>query len=172
MEETKKKVDKIKDTKDRLVDALNGEIAKGVEKVDAEEAGAITDMIKDLAEAEKECWEACYYKSIVEAMDESKEGERMGYDRYRYANGEFAPKPTRGYTPIYANDGNFYDDLSDHMMGYTPDGTKTNTRMGNRMGYDKKDPVDELAELWSEADHDTKIRMKSALEEMVQQIGA
>lgn len=170
MEETKKKVDKIKDTKDRLVDALNGEIAKGVEKVDAEEAGAITDMIKDLAEAEKECWEACYYKSIVEAME--ADNDKMGYDRYRYTNGEFAPKPTRGYTPIYANDGNFYDDLSDHMMGYTDTGTHTgNSRMGNRMGYDK-DPVDELAELWQEADHDTKVRMKSALEEMVQQIGA
>lgn len=165
MEDTKKKTDKIKDTKDRLVDALNGQVANGIESLDADEAGKVTDMIKDLAEAEKECWEACYYKSIVEAMDkESKESERMGYDAWRYANGEYAPKGrgTRGYTPVY------YDGMNGEMTegrtmraGYT-----RNTRMGHT-----EDPIDELAELWREADHDTKVRMKSALEEMAQQIG-
>lgn len=178
MEETKKKTSKIEDAKERLVEAFNGAISGGIESLDTEEAGAVTDMIKDLAEAEEKCWKACYYKKIVEAMDESN--ERMGYDRYRYANGEFAPKGrgTRGYTPVYMEGEDFYKDMSDHMLGYTPDDARTNRGTNNmaangtrRMGY-HQDPVDELAELWQEADHDTKVRMKSALEEMVQQIGA
>ena len=167
MEEVKKKASKIEDAKERLVEALNGAISSGIENVDASEAGEITDMIKDLAEAEEKCWKACYYKSIVEAMNES---EKMGYDPWRYSNGEYAPKGrgTRGYTPVYTDD-DPYRDMSDHMLGYTPD-DRMQTRP-TKMGY-HDDPVDELAELWQEADHNTKVRMKSALEEMVQQLGA
>lgn len=172
MEETKKKASKLEDAKDRLIDAFNGSISKGIENIDAEEAGEVTDMIKDLAEAEKECWEACYYKSIVEAMDESKSNEKMGYDSWRYANGEFAPKGrgTRGYTPVYMNGDNFYDDLSDHMIGYTDGGSNGARSTKSRMGY-SEDPIDELSKLWQEADSDTKHRMKAALEEMAHSLG-
>ena len=32
-------------------------------------------MIKDLTEAEKNKWQSCYYKSIVEAMENADYGE-------------------------------------------------------------------------------------------------
>lgn len=152
-------MDKIKDlkkTRERITDALNGKVAEGIETLDAGEIGEVTDMIKDLAEAEKECWEAAYYESIVHAMHE--EGEKMGYDDWRYASGRFAPKGRgtyEGYTPTYPV---VYD-----KMGYTEPDPKMK-------GY-KGDPMDELAKLWQEADMDTKHRMKAALEEMAHSLG-
>lgn len=153
------KIKDLKETKEKLVDALKSKMSMGIENVDAQEAGEVTDMIKDLAEAEKECWEAAYYESIVKAMKED-EGEKMGYDDWRYASGRFAPKgrgTREGYTPTYPTV------YSDHM-GYD------DTRMDGRMGY-TGDPMDELAKLWQEADMDTKHRMKSALEEMARSLG-
>lgn len=64
----------------------------------------VTDMMKDLAEA-------MYYRTLMKAMEESSADETMEmferygdgrryYDRYRYADGRFAPKgrgTRRGY---------------------------------------------------------------------------
>lgn len=72
---------------------------KGTHNVDTKEMGEVVDIIKDLAEAEKAVWEACYYKEIVEAMEEEEEFQEMlykegraGYDRWRTSKGRFAPK--------------------------------------------------------------------------------
>lgn len=58
--------------------------------------GQVIDMIKDLYEAEKDCWKACYYKEMVEMMKKEKENpemqRRFGYDNWRYSSGQFAPK--------------------------------------------------------------------------------
>lgn len=90
--------------------ALNELKTKGVQNVDTKEMGDVVDMIKDLAEAEKCAWEKCYYKSIVEAMEDEEKYEqsllkemidkygeadgRLGYDRWRTSRGRFAPKGT------------------------------------------------------------------------------
>lgn len=95
MEKTKQKIDDICELKDKLILGAKEAMSKGIQNVSTGEMSQVTDMIKDLAEAEKECWEALYYKSIVEAMNEEKEmGEmngRMGYDNWRYSSGRFAP---------------------------------------------------------------------------------
>ena len=52
---------------DTLVDAQKVELAKGVDSADTEESGKVIDMIKDLAQAQKYCWEACYYKTLMAA---------------------------------------------------------------------------------------------------------
>lgn len=78
-----------------LIKILDAELhTKGVDDLDAKDCGAVTDMIKDLAEAEKNCMEACYYQSIVKAMADAEEDneDRDGYNRSRYANGRYAPK--------------------------------------------------------------------------------
>lgn len=141
----------IKEAKDRLVEAFRSKLSNGVESMDASEAGAVTDMIKDLAEAEKECHEAAYYQKLVEQME--KPDETMGYDDWRYASGRFAPtgRGTReGYNPY---------PIWGENMGY--DDQRQNDRMGNT-----GDPIDKMAEMWGNADYETKRRMKSALEEM------
>lgn len=56
----------------------NGDDAKGVDSADTEESGKVIDMIKDLAQAQKYCWEACYYKTLIKAMEDA-DYQRMGY---------------------------------------------------------------------------------------------
>lgn len=67
--------------KKRLIKIVESEFnTSDISSIDAKELGEVVDMIKDFAEAEKYCQEACYYQSIVEAMDDAKEEERrMGY---------------------------------------------------------------------------------------------
>lgn len=97
-----------------LIRALESEIAcKGIKGVDTREAGQVVDMIKDLAQAEKDCMEACYYKSVVGAMDDYgfenehqiEEYGRMGYDTRRYASGRYAPKGAGHYSPVHGRSG-------------------------------------------------------------------
>lgn len=102
MHKTKEHCEKLCELEKKLSCAFEGEMAKGVQCIDTHEAGEVTDMIKDLCEAEEKLWKACYYKSIVEAMEEAKEegweledfmdeDGRRGYDNWRYASGRFAP---------------------------------------------------------------------------------
>lgn len=70
--------------KERLISCVKSELEKGVENVNAVELGEVVDMIKDLAQCEKYCWEAEYYRTVVEAMEDEEEPEyesRMGYTR-------------------------------------------------------------------------------------------
>lgn len=99
------------------------EIEKGIENVNTEEMGEVIDMIKDLSEAE-------YYAKITKAMNEADEADimeklleygddRRYYDRYRYADGRFAPKgkgKRRGYDepPYYHMYPDDYED-TEHM---------------------------------------------------------
>lgn len=71
---------------EKLTKCAEMELEKGIDKIDAEEMGEVTDMIKDLAEAE-------YYSKISKAMDESEYGE--DYD-YRGAYDEHERKGYRG----------------------------------------------------------------------------
>lgn len=138
MDELKTKVAEICELKDKLMCAAKQEMAKGIVNVNTQEMGAVVDMIKDLADAEEKCWKACYYKKIVEAMDEEKEREemmakmgmeggsdRMGYDHWHYANGRFAPTGhghrVAGYThPMMDGDEDPWMDMQpwDGSMGY------------------------------------------------------
>lgn len=71
---------------EKLTKCAEMELEKGIDKIDAEEMGEVTDMIKDLAEAE-------YYSKISKAMDEAEYGE--DYD-YRGAYDEHKRKGYRG----------------------------------------------------------------------------
>lgn len=72
---------KIFDIKKKIIDEFGAEIDRvgSVSEMDTHEVGMIADMIKDLAEAEEKCWEACYYKTVVEAMTEESGRGPMGY---------------------------------------------------------------------------------------------
>lgn len=83
--EVMKKMKPIKELKEKLLECFKAEVSsKGIECVDTEEAGKVVDMIKDLAEAEKECMEALYYQKVTEAML-SYEEPRYGYNANRSA---------------------------------------------------------------------------------------
>lgn len=115
-----------------------------------QQMGEVVDMIKDLAEAEEKCWKACYYKSIVEAMDEEKRygGDRAGYDHWRYSSGRYAPKGrghySAGYTPVYddMDMGKTDWDFMNPRMGYTTSGKSNTSGRGGASsssyhGYDR-----------------------------------
>lgn len=151
------------------------EFEKGIECVDTDEMGKVTDMLKDLAEA-------MYYRTLTNSMEESsteevlsmfdRYGDRRFYDHYRYADGRFAPKgrgTRRGYTepPYYFQTPDMYhewDSKSDAERGRDLD------RMGGRMyyteptmsGYDKaKRHYTESKEMHkgnSQADKEQKMR--------------
>lgn len=95
MHEIEVKVNEICKIKDDLLAALRAEMANGLQCMNVCETGQVVDMIKDLAEAEKCCWEACYYKSVSEAMEEHDEeydeNDRSGYNNRRYSSGRYAP---------------------------------------------------------------------------------
>ena len=70
---------------EKISEMAKCELEKGIENVDAEEMSKVTDMIKDLAEAE-------YYAKISKAMDEAEYGrdydEHGAYDEPRYYRGQ------------------------------------------------------------------------------------
>lgn len=86
----------IKKMCEKLMDSINYELDKGIENVDTKELGEAIDMIKDLYEAKKEMYEACYYKQIMEAMEEhdfEDEEEIMDEGRRGYRG---QPRDSRG----------------------------------------------------------------------------
>lgn len=134
-----KEIHKISEIKNDIICYLSVLIAEnGLANLCAETLGEITDMIKDLAEAEEKCHKACYYKKVVEAMEEYEDEDGpMGYDHYRYASGRFAPKGkghySAGYTPMTR-----MMDEPDHHMGYpTRDGGMREGRSDYGRHYDE-----------------------------------
>ena len=94
MEETKigmkleEETKQIKKMCEKLIDTVNHELDKGIENIDTKELGEAIDMIKDLYEAKKEMYEACYYKQVMEAMEkhdfeDEEEVEKEGRKGYR-----------------------------------------------------------------------------------------
>lgn len=141
----KEMVEKICELKKEIVDFLECIIDdRGLHCMEAEETGEVVDMIKDLAEAEKNCYKAEYYKSIVEAMEDAEEEEelmmklgmrdRMGYTPRRGANGRYIPRP--GYVPMHMMDDEDYVaqmDWDGPRMGYSPTGQGNRSQSGNNI---------------------------------------
>lgn len=79
-----KDLDGICDMKDALMRKVRGKMDDlDVERStiqDVQGMDMMIDMIHHLAEAEKCCWEACYYKTVVKAMKESYDVDPMWED--------------------------------------------------------------------------------------------
>ena len=90
---------------EKLSEAAECELNKGIENVDTCEMDKVVDMMKDLSEA-------MYYRTLTKAMQESDteeimemfdrygDGGKRYYDMWRYKSGRFAPKgrgTRRGY---------------------------------------------------------------------------
>jgi hypothetical protein len=118
-------VEKIAEDKNRILEYMGKSLEKyGPDKMNVEEIGKLADAIKDMAEAEKACWEAEYYRSVTEAMDgqgytpdmmgyQGGGQGRMGYNRNRDSMGRYS-SGRRGY-----HDG--MDGLRAEMQSATPE---------------------------------------------------
>lgn len=129
----------IKKMCEKLMDSVNHELDKGVENVDAKELGEVIDMIKDLYEAKKEMYEACYYKQIMEAMEEHDfedeeeimdEGRRGYRGQPRDSRGRYMRRGYQKMMPEYYRD----MDMDDGRMYYTS-GSSMGSSSGSSMGY-------------------------------------
>lgn len=147
LEEIKKSssYDDICEMKKKLMESFKAEVSmKGFQNMNLMEAGEVVDMIKDLAEAEKSCMEACYYEKIIKAMEKAEEedekDERMGYNNRRYASGRYAPKGRgmrMGYVPYMEYDPDFEEEMRGNVrLGYDQSGRGNRSQSGSRMGYD------------------------------------
>lgn len=65
--------DTIWEIKECLENALHDQVKNNMSGLDVDEAGKVADMIKDLAQAAKYSAEACYYKTVTDAMHEEHE---------------------------------------------------------------------------------------------------
>lgn len=137
--------------------------------------GQIIDMIKDLYEAEKYCFEACYFKTATEELrqEELEVPGRHGYDHWRTSSGRFARKGTGHYSPGYPRLPMIPNDMRhDDIYGY-PNGDNGNGNMSNnssgypyhnrkmvgRYGYPMDEMKSETYNEWNDARrhyHDAK----------------
>mgnify|MGYP007023326625 CR=1 FL=1 len=116
--------------------------AVGIDNVslaDLNEIGQWIDIAKDLTEYDKNM-------RVIEAMDEEQEDSygRMGYDRYRYADGRFAPKGRghrMGYRPyLYMGEDDWLNEYT-HNPDFMKPGYTERGKMDSRHGrsYDRFD---------------------------------
>lgn len=73
---------------EKLEESISYEFNKGIENVDVMEMKEAIDMLKDLYEAKKYMLEGCYFKSVVETMEEYGEDEEMEDDERRGYRGQ------------------------------------------------------------------------------------
>lgn len=148
----------IKEMCKKLEEAVKHELSKGIENVDAKELGEVVDMIKDLYEAKEKIVKACYYKGVLEAMeehdfedeDEIEEEGRRGYrGQPRSQSGRFMSRgdgrrsnrgrgSRRGYDDMMMYDDMDYDEMERMRdmdrpygrMGYSGSGSSGGSSMG------------------------------------------
>lgn len=150
------------DMKERLISCMKSELAKGLEQVDASEAGEVIDMIKDIAQCEKNCWEAEYYRTVVEAMEEDDDEDdeyemRMGYRKpsksHRFEGSKYRHRPYTDQMPYidaYLNDPQFRENM---RMGYDLHHKTDSERITDMMAN--------IREIWKRAEPELKTRMKT-----------
>lgn len=156
------KMKELADMKATLVSTLKNQL-NNIELADTKEVGEVIDMIKDLADAEKNCYEACYYKAVIEAMEEGKE-DRYGYSmprtNYRMSgSGHMGYKPMIDQEPYingYLHDPNFKDAMYD-KYGYVKPENVNNTLSG-------------IKNIWMSADPEKKMMLKRELSTMIDSI--
>lgn len=148
IEEMKAEMADLKEIKKTLTSWLKEEVNHGKECFDTKTCGDVSDIIKDAAETMKECYEAMYYMTVIEAMESGKEptygGENVyGYNHRHMANGEFAKAgkghAVSGYMPYvdqdpyidaYLHDPNFKNRMENGSMGYHDGSTTSRSEYG------------------------------------------
>ena len=169
-------VEKLKDLKDELLMQAEQEM-HDTGQVNPESI----DGIKDLAEAEKACWEAEYYRSVTEAMEDGQMGyvgaeydDGMGYSRANrggmgYGRGQGSSNQGRGYRRGYERESRRGYRGRDSMGRYT---SRRGYRRMDRYGHDDMmQEIKQMAQQMMEtADPQEKEQLKMQLRQMTEQM--
>lgn len=155
-------VERIKEIKDQALRRMEQSInERGIERADVQEMGKLADIVKDLAEAEKACWEAEYYMSVTDAMGDGQMGyggsEGMGYPQGGSQGGSGYSQDGGGYRRGYRGQSR------DSMGRYT-------SRRGYRDGYGHQDMMQEIRQMMQTADPQEREQLKMQLRQMTEQM--
>ena len=178
--------------KHKLVELMDYKLKGGAENVNTDEAGKVIDMIKDLAAAERYCAQACYYSSVVDAMEENKRYmSRMGYDPSEYMPEDdddwrdremmdrkldrmkrsWRDKMRSGIRSEEDLDPRYGKSFNEYRMAkkyYTETHSADDKRrMDDEAEHHITDSIDTLKEIWNSSDPDLKQRMKTELTQLV-----
>lgn len=155
------------DAKELLASGFKTYVSSGFDSVNTHEAGQVTDMIKDLAEAE-------YYCTVTKAMNEKSEdfdpegmmgyrpmSVRMGYkpmvDQEPYVEKYLAGGDTSDY-------GRMYDEWKKAKRHYTDTHSEADKlKMSNATRKHVDNAIVSVKEMWMEADPELKSTIKSEL---------
>lgn len=149
-------VDKIFDAKAKILERMEKSInERGVDRLDIVEMEKLADIVKDLSEAEKECWEAEYYRSVTEAMGSGS----MGYE-------DAATRDRRGYAQG-PNANTVYSGYSNGRSGYRDSMGRFTQSRGYGNGSYGYDPMQGIREAMSSASAEERERMKTELRGMI-----
>lgn len=159
------KMKELAEAKCTLISAFKSQM-NNIDTADTKELGEVADIIKDLAYAEKCCYESCYYKTVIDAMEEGSE-PRYGYSRPYYNNYGNGRNNMMGYKPMI--------DQEPYINGYLNDPnfeTKMNSGIGNmRYGYIRPETmnsaIDSVKDIWDNSDPEKKKRLKRELMAMI-----
>lgn len=127
-----------------------------------EQMGQIIDMIKDLSEAEKACFEADYYESVVEAMEGDE--DRYGYDGGSVQIGRSMRDGRYGY-----DDGYQKNDRMGYRNAQGQYAKRPTRRRMRRSGY-SEESVENIREIMQSADPERKKQLKQDLQEIMQEM--
>lgn len=196
MHETMEKVKEVCCMEEKFREALNAVLAHGIfsKEVDYKELGALSDMVKDMAETEKDLWKACYYKKMAEKLSEEsmmpRYGDSYGYDHWRKASGEFAKKGTGtyypGYMPNHVYDPNYaghetlvgedgkpmfgkeYNDYKRALKHYTDTNNQDyKTEMDEHATKHMDETIMSIKDIWKSADPNMRRKIRSTLSNLV-----
>lgn len=158
-------IDKIRSIKDEMLMQAEQDMHEGG-RVDPE----TIDQIKDLADAEKLCWEAEYYRSVSEAMEDGQMGydDGMGYRGGRGGMGydrQGSSYQGRGYRRGYERESRRGYRGRDSMGRYT-------SRRGYRKmeNYGHTDMMAEIRQMMETADPQEREQLKMQLRQMTEQM--
>lgn len=152
-------MERIARLKDRLIDE-----AERLSESNArpQDMAMVVDMIKDLAEAEKECMEALYYEEIVDAMEGGE--ERYGYDDSGMNAANRGTTRSTVYNPPAGHNG---------RMGYRDSKGRYSTRANRadrgRSGY-SEESIENVRIMMEDADPARREQLKRDLENMLHEM--
>lgn len=129
---------KLHEMLEKIEETLCEQLNHGINSVDTEEFGKVADIYKDLMMSKKLYLEACYYKSVVEAMDEfdpeyHSSHDYQDFDMKKYYGGRKRDKLGRymmrkGYDETYMSHEMYRDmDRDSHGKMYYH-GSEINSR--------------------------------------------
>ncbi len=146
-------VEEIYKMKNELLQQAKKELEeRGPERIDVNRMGEMIDMVKDLAEAEKSCWEASYYRKVTEAMEGSS-----GYG----SGGGSGSGGGMGYGGQGGSGGGSGSQGGGGRSGYPMQSARQGYGSGGSMGHG--DLIEKLSEEYRNLGPDERMMMKNRI---------